>query len=413
MSSKEIDKLRDVTIKNAKPKDKPYPLSDGQSLYIEIMPNGGKYWRLRYRYADKQKRLALGVYPEITIKKARELACDARALLRDGVDPADQRRHQRLQQHLNASNSFESIAAEWIEKQKPHWSDGHTVRVERFLNKYLNPDLGKRPIGEITPTELLSVLRKKESEGRHNTAHRVKQTAGQIFRYAVATGKAERDPSHDLLGALAKPVETHFAAITTPQEVRKLMIAIDGYAGTKVVEIALKLSPLLLCRPGELRHMEWQELDFNEKIWTIPGSKMKMGEPHLVPLSAQALSFLQEMVPHTSRFNYVFPNARGTSRAMSEAAVRTALRTLGYDNEMMTPHGFRAMARTLLDEVLGYRVDWIEHQLAHAVKDTNGRAYNRTTHLEQRREMMQKWADYLDGLKSNDNVVVANFRHRA
>ncbi|MCH2160105.1 MAG: integrase arm-type DNA-binding domain-containing protein [Oleiphilaceae bacterium] len=413
MTAKAINKLRDVTIKNAKPKEKPYPISDGQSLYIEIMPNGGKYWRLRYRFAGKQKRIAFGVYPEVSIKEAREKATAARQQLRDGQDPADLKRQKKLQTHVNAASSFEVIAGEWLEKAKLHWSEGHTVRVERFVNKYLKPDLGKRPISEITPQELLAVLRKKESEGRHDTAHRVKQTAGQIFRYAVATGRAERDPSRDLDGALTKPKEKHLAAVTTPAEAKKLLIAIDAFEGSKVVEVALKLSPLLFVRPGELRHMEWQEIDLEEKLWSIPAEKMKLREPHLVPLSTQAVALIKEMVPHTGRYQYVFPNARGVSRPLSENGVRTALRTLGYTNEQMTPHGFRAMARTLLDEVLGYRIDWIEHQLAHAVKDTNGRAYNRTTHLEQRREMMQKWADYFDSLKNDDNVIVANFRHRA
>ena len=399
MAGIEVDKLRDVTIKNAAPKEKPYKLSDGRSLYIEIMPNGSKYWRLRYRFGDKQKRIALGVYPEITIKKARELASEARSNLRNGDDPADLKRQQKILKHIKTENTFEAVAKEWFEKQKDHWSEGHTIRVKRFVDNYLSKDLGKRPIADITPQELLAVLRKKESEGRHDTAQRVKQTAGQIFRYAVSIGKAERDPSHDLLGALTKPKEKHFAAITNPKEVKKLLIAIDNYEGTKVVEVALKISPLLLCRPGELRHMEWSEIDFKDKLWTIPANKMKMREPHSVPLSTQSIALLEELIPHTSQSKYVFPNARGHSRAMSEAAVRTALRTIGYTNDQMTPHGFRAMARTILDEVLGFRPDIIEHQLAHQVRDPLGRAYNRTSHLAERKKMMQAWADFLDQLK--------------
>ena len=410
MPATQINKLRDITIKNAKSKEKPYPLSDGQSLYIEIMPNGGKYWRLRYRFAGKQKRIAFGVYPEVGIKEAREKASKARQLLRDGLDPSDVKRERKLQSHISAESSFSIVAKEWFDKEKLHWSEGHTIRVDRFVQKYLNPDLGKRPISEISPQELLAVLRKKESEGRHNTAHRVKQTAGQIFRYAVATGRAPRDPSRDLDGALTKPVEKHFAAITDPAGVKKLLIAMDGFDGTKVVEVALKLSPLVFVRPKELRHMAWSEVDLEKRLWSIPAEKMKLKLSHLVPLSSQAVDLLKEIEPHTGRYKYVFPNARGISRPLSENGVRTALRTLGYTNEQMTPHGFRAMARTLLDEVLGYRIDWIEHQLAHAVKDTNGRAYNRTTHIEQRREMMQKWSDYLDSLKNDDSEVVADFR---
>ena len=413
MSAKEINKLRDITIKNAKPKDKPYPLSDGQSLYIEIMPNGGKYWRLRYRFAGKQKRIALGVYPEVSIKAAREAATNARAQLRDGTDPLDAKKQTKLKQHLAAGNSFGAVAKEWLDKNKIHWVDSYTSRVVRYIDDYLNPYIGSRPITEITAPELLSVLRKKESEGFHETAHRVKQVAGKIFRYAIATGRAERDPSRDLDGALTKPKEKHLAAITDPKEVKQLLIAIDNYQGSKTVQVALRLSPLVFVRPGELRHMEWQEVNLEEKLWSIPAEKMKLREPHLVPLSEQAISLLEEIKPLTSRSKYVFPSARGLSRPMSENAARTALRALGYTNEQMTPHGFRAMARTLLDEELNYRIDWIEQQLAHAVKDTNGRAYNRTTHIEQRREMMQAWSNYLYSLKIDDNIIVANFKNRA
>jgi integrase len=239
-------------------------------------------------------------------------------------------------------------------------------------------------------------LRKIEDRGALETAHRAKQTAGQVFRYAVATGRAERDPTGDLKGALGNPKGRHLAAITDPKEVGKLLVAMKGYTGTQVVKAALLLSPLLICRPGELRHMEWTEVKWEENSWELPGEKMKTKQPHVVPLSTQALDLLRELKKLTGNGRYVFPSARGASRPLSENGVRTALRTLGYDNNTMTPHGFRAMARTILDEVLDFRVDWIEHQLAHAVRDTNGRAYNRTTHLEGRRQMMQKWADYLD-----------------
>lgn len=420
MPSRDTDKLKDTTIQNAKPRDKAYRLFDGEGLYIEVTPTGAKYWRLKYRFGGKEKRISLGVYYDdskhlkhVSLKEARRQRYDLKEVLHSGKDPSEDRRQEKLSEKIGVDNSFKAIAEEWLEKQKHTWSEGHTVRVKRFVDKYLVPHLGKRPIKEITPPELLQVLRRKESEGKRDTAQRVKQTAGKIFRYAVATGRADRDPSQDLKGALAQPIETHFAAITEPKKVAQLLNAIDGYEGTLVVEIALKLSPLLFCRPGELRHMEWSEIDWEQERWEIPASKMKMKEPHIVPLCTQAIDMLRQLEPLTSRGKYVFPSARGNSRPMSEAAVRAALRTLGYTNEQMTPHGFRAMARTLLDEILGYRIEWIEHQLAHAVKDANGRAYNRTTHIEHRKEMMQSWADYLDSLKSGDNIIVANFRGRA
>ena len=411
MPARETDKLKDTTIQNAKPKEKPYKLFDGEGLYIEITPTGSKYWRLKYRFGGKEKRISLGVYYEsptknpkhISLREARRLRYDLKASLHRGEDPAEIRRQEKLTKELGLNNSFELVAREWFIKEKASWSEGHTVRVERFLDKYLIPSLGNRPIAEITPPELLQTLRKKESEGKHETAHRVKQTAGQIFRYAVATGRAERDPSQDLRGALTKPQEKHFASITSPKEVGKLLRAIDAYEGSKIVVVAIKISPLLFCRPGELRHMEWEEIDWQLSRWEIPEHKMKMKLPHIVPLSIQALELLKELKPLTQKSRYVFPSARGNSRAMSEAAVRTALRTMGYANEQMTPHGFRAMARTLLDEELGYRIEWIEHQLAHSVKDTNGLAYNRTSYLEQRVEMMQSWSNYLDQLKRTKN----------
>ena len=257
------------------------------------------------------------------------------------------------------------------------------------------------------------MLRKIEGSGKIETAHRVKQLVSQIMRYAIVTGRAESDPAAALTGALKSPNKKHFAAITTPKEAGQLMAAIDNYQGTAVVCAALKLSPLLFCRPGELRTLEWADLNWDEKRIEIPAERMKIKEPHIIPLSTQALTILNELQLLTGRHRYVFPSARGASRPLSENGVRTALRTMGYDNTQMTAHGFRAMARTLLDEVLGFRIDWIEHQLAHAVKDANGRAYNRTKHLPQRAEMMQRWADYLDQLRTaalTSNVVTGNFK---
>jgi len=402
------EKLSDVAVKNAVPKDKPYKIADGGGLYLEVMPNGSRYWRLKYRFGGKEKRLALGVYPTVTLKAARKNARDARDKLSEGIDPGELKRQEKLARSVGAANSFQAVALEWYEKQKPRWSESHIIRLQGVFKNNLFPWLGHRPISEITPPELLAVLRRTESKGLLETAKRSKQIAGQVFRYAVATGRAERDPTPDLKGALATPIVTHHAAITDPKEAGNLLRAIDGFRGTPAVAAALKLSPLLFCRPGELRNMEWAEINWEEERWEIPAEKMKMGLAHIVPLCDQALSILRDLHPITGRGKYVFPSARGASRPLSENGVRVALRTLGYSNEEMTPHGFRAMARTILDEVLGYRVEWIEHQLAHAVKDANGRAYNRTSYLPQRKQMMQAWADYLDNLRgqaSTPNVV--------
>lgn len=409
MAGKGIEKLSDMAVKNAALKGKPYKLADGAGLYLEVMPTGSKYWRFKFRFAGKEKRLALGVYPSVTLKAARKAARDARDGLAAGIDPTETRRQDKLERSVGAANSFRAVALEWYEKEKPHWSDSHIKRTGWLLEKNLFPWLGHRPIAEINPPELLGVLRKTESKGTLETAHRAKQIAGQIFRYAVATGRAERDPTPDLKGALATPKGGHHAAIVDPKLVGDLLRAIDGFRGTPTVTAALKLSPLLFCRPGELRQMEWAEINWDESRWEIPAEKMKMRLPHIVPLCMQALDILRELQPITGRGKYVFPSARGASRPLSENGVRTALRTLGFDNDQMTPHGFRAMARTILDEVLNYRVEWIEHQLAHTVKDANGRAYNRTSHLPQRKEMMQAWADYLNGLKVGGKVIPVDF----
>ena len=401
----DIEKLSDVAIKKAAPKEKPYKLADGRGLYLEVMPGGSKYWRLKFRYGGKEKRLALGVYPEVSLKAARKAAYEARDKLAEGVDPSETKRQEKLARFVSTANSFQAIALEWYEKGKPHWSESHIKRLGWMFEKNLFPWLGHRPIAEINAPELLAVLRRTESKGTIETANRIKQVAGQVFRYAVATGRAERDPTPDLKGALATPKVTHHPAITDPKAVADLLRAIDGFRGTPTVTAALKLSPILFCRPGELRQMEWAEINWDESRWEIPAEKMKMRLPHLVPLCTQALEILRELQPITGRGKYVFPSARGASRPLSENGVRTALRTLGYTNEQMTPHGFRAMARTILDEVLKYRVDLIEHQLAHAVKDANGRAYNRTSHIEDRTTMMQGWADYLDTLKAGGKVI--------
>ena len=400
--------LTSTAVSQAKPKAKQYKLSDSHGLYLQVMPNGAKYWRYKYRFAGKEKLLALGVFPDVSLKEARTARDEARLTLDKGVDPGAVRKVEKLTRHIAAAESFEAIGREWFEKTKAKWSAGHADRTKRLLEKSLYPYIGSRPIKDIEAPEVLAVVRRIEARGSNYTAHRVKQVAGLVFQYAIATGRAERNPTLGLSGALAPRRKKHHAAITDPAEVGKLMVAIDAFQGTPVVNAALQLSALLFQRPGEIRGMEWSEIKWDQSRWEIPAEKMKMGMPHVVPLSRQAMAILEELHLLTGRGRYVFPCARGASRSMSENTVRTALRTMGYDNDTMTAHGFRAMARTILDEVLGCRVDWIEHQLAHQVKDSNGRAYNRTAHVEGRAQMMQQWADYLDQLRKEakaENVV--------
>jgi len=396
---KHMQKLAAITIKQAKSKDKPYSLVDGGGLYILIKPQG-KYWRYNYRFEGKQKTLALGVYPAVSLSDARRTHYIAREQVTSGIDPTQVKRAKKISSHLASGDSFEATALEWFGQRMSDKSDSHKSRTSRILKKDLFPSLGHRPISKITAKELLAVLQKIELRSV-DMAHRAKQTAGLVLRYAIASGRTDRDVSQDLLGALKLKSTTHLAAIIKPEEVGVLMDAIYSYQGTLVVKTALKLSALLFQRPGEIRHMEWTEVNWEEDRWEIPADKMKMKSDHIVPLSTQSQALLSELFKLTGRGLYVFPSARGGSRPLSENGVRTALRTMGYDNQTMTPHGFRAMARTILDEVLNFRSDFIEHQLAHAVRDPNGRAYNRTAHLAGRAHMMQSWADYLDLLRQS------------
>jgi len=402
--------LTATEVKQAKPGDAPRKLADGGGLFLLVQPGGAKYWRFKYRFAGKEKTLALGVYPEVSLKDARQSHQNARDYLAKGIDPSAVRKVEKLTRHIASAESFEAVAREWFVARMGNMSDSHQKRTLHSLEKDLFPVLGNRPIAEISAPELLAALRRVESRGAVESAHRTKQTAGQVFRYAVATGRAERDPSGDLRGALQSAKTRHHPAITDPVALGKLLVAMDGFTGTHTVKTALMLSPLLFQRPGEIRAMEWAEINWDEHRWEIPAHKMKMRQPHIVPLPRQALALLHALRPFTAhRGRYVFPSAKGASRCLSENGVRTALRTMGYDNDTVTPHGFRATARTMLDEVLGYRVDWIEHQLAHAVRDANGRAYNRTSHLKDRAAMMQGWADYLEVLKLQ--AISTNIRY--
>lgn len=399
--------LSDTAIRKIKPSDRTQRLFDGGGLYLEVSPAGGKWWRQKYRFLGKEKRLAHGTYPDVSLADAREKRDSARKLLAAGVDPGEHRKALKAASEERAANSFELVAREWFAKQKATWADSHSAKILLRLENDIFPWLGKKPTAEIKPRELLAALNRIVDRGAVESAHRVLQNCSQVFRYAIATGRAERNPAADLRGALPQVKASHHAAITDPKAIGGLLRAIDGYEGTLVTKSALKLAPLLFVRPGELRQAEWAEIDLDSAEWNLPAEKMKTGEPHLVPLASQAVSVLRELEPLTGRGRYVFPSARSPRRPMSNNAVLAALRRMGFANDEMSGHGFRAMARTILDEILQYRPDFIEHQLAHAVRDPNGRAYNRTAHLVERRKMMQGWADYLDTLKKDDGKVVA------
>lgn len=397
--------LNDTKIRNAKPREKDYKLFDGDGLFLIVTKKGHKWWRFKYRFDGKEKLLALGTYPERSLIDARTDRDAARRQVAAGIDPNQAKKAQRAAREESNANSFEVVAREWFAKFSPGWAESHADKIKARLENDLFPWLGDRPISEIKAPELLAALRRIEARGALDTAHRAKQNAGQIFRYAIATGRAERDIAADLKGALPPPKKNHFASITDPKEIAPLLREIEGFRGSFPVKCALLLAPLLFVRPGELRQAEWSEIDIEAAEWNIPASRMKMKEPHLVPLSKQAIKILKELHPLTSNGRYVFPSIRTNTRPMSENTINAALRRMGYTGDEMTGHGFRAMARTILDEVLGFRTDFIEHQLAHAVKDPNGRAYNRTAHLAERRKMMQQWADYLDGLKTGAKVI--------
>ena len=392
--------LSDVKIRNKKPSKKQMKLFDGSGLFLLITPSGGKLWRFKYRFGGKEKLLALGKYPEISLADARMLRDEARKQIAHGIDPGAVRKAQK-QAKTEKAQTFEVIAREWHTKFTPNWTSGHASTIMSRLKRDLFPWIGNLPITEIKAPELLAVLHRVESRGALESAHRIRTMSGQVFRYAIATGRAERDPSGDLRGALPQPGEKHHAAITDPKEVAHLLRDIDGYQGHFVVKCALRLAPMLFVRPGELRHAEWAEVDLSGAIWNLPAHKMKMKRAHIVPLCHQAVAILRELEKFTGTSKYVFPSGRSFTRPMSENAILAALRRMGYDKTIMTGHGFRAMARTILDEVLHIRPDYIEHQLAHAVREPSGRAYNRTKHLVERTRMMQSWGDYLDGLKMN------------
>lgn len=399
--------LTDAAVRTAKAVDKPLKLRDERGLFLLVNPSGSKLWRLVFWHQGKEGQISLGAYPEISLKRARERRDEERRRLAEGINPSVHRKIVKQTRIEAEANSFEAIAAEFIAKNAGTWSQSHQDKFRRRLETAVFPWLGKRPISEIQPRELLVAVRRVEGRGRIETAHRVLQHCGQVFRYAVAAGVIASDPSRDLRGALTRRNVKHHASITDTRGVGELLQAIRGYQGVPTVVAALQLAPLLFVRPGELRRAEWREIDLEAAEWRIPAAKMKMRQQHIVPLSIQAVQILRELQPVTGSGvdGYVFPSVRSRKRSMSENTVNAALRRLGYERDQMTGHGFRSMASTMLNEQ-GWNRDAIERQLAHGERNTVRAAYNYAEHLPERRKMMQAWADYLDGLAQRELKVV-------
>jgi integrase len=390
-------KLKDIQIKNLKPQEKQKKYFDGGGLFLLVTPKGKKWWRFKYRFNGKEKLLSLGIYPEVGLKEAREKRDEFRRLLHDKIDPGEYRKQTHQTIIEESENSFERVTLEWLAKEKERLSESYHKKVKRRFERDIFPWIGKMQIKDVLPKDLLEVANRIAQRGALETAQRAITTCGQVFRFAVITGRAESDPTRDLRGALPRAKRQHFPAITEPDQVSSLLKDIYGYEGSFVVRAALKLAPLVFVRPGELRQAEWQDINFEKAEWRYLVTKTQT--QHIVPLSQQALEILKDIQPLTGNGRYIFPSVRSSQRPMSDNTINAAFRRLGIEKDRMTAHGFRAMARTMLDEVLKFPIHIIEHQLAHTVKDPLGRAYNRTTHLEERKEMMQAWADYLDKLR--------------
>jgi len=391
--------LTELEVRAAKPKPKPYKLYDEKGLFLLVKPTGARLWRFKYAYSGVERLLALGTYPEVPLKRARAKRDEARRLIADAVDPSAKRKAEKSAR----AETFAAVSEEWLETKKKTLTDGTWARDRDQLVKLVGPYLGNRPVAQIEAPELLAVLKRLEKRGVRDTAHRVRAVCGRVFRYAIATGRAKRDPSADLKGALAPKATKNYAAITDPTKVGQLMRAISEYDGQRATHAALRLAPYVFVRPGELRAAEWTEFDLESAEWHIPGERMKMGETHIVPLSRQAVTILRELQPLTSTNRHVFPAIGRQSRPLSENTLGAALRRIGYSSDEMTAHGFRTLASTLLNEQ-GWHPDLIELQLAHKERNKVRAAYNRAQRLAERRQMMQAWADYLDGLRAGGGV---------
>jgi integrase len=396
--------LTDAAIRRAKPAQQPHNLHDTGGLYLTIAPTGAKWWRLKYRFAGKERRMGLGVYPEVSLAEARQRRDTARALVREGKDPSSERQIERRNAATAAANTFGAVADEWLADMKPRLAESSHEK-NAWLIDLVRRDLGTRPISSITAPDILAALDKIKARGRHESARRAKQCIGQVYAYAIEKHRANRNPASDLRRSVAVTKPKPRAALTKPDDVGKLLRSIDGYQGQPTTLAALRLAPLVFVRPGELRQAEWAEINLDAAEWRIPAHKMKMREEHIVPLSTQAVAIFKELKKLTGHSPYCFHSVRAINRPMSENTVNAALRGLGFDKDTMTGHGFRAMASTRLNE-MGWQPDVIERQLAHAERNKVRAAYNRAQYLQERQKMMQAWADYLDALRNNANKIV-------
>jgi integrase len=401
-----------TAINAAKPKAKPYKLTDGRGLYLLIMPTGGRLWRMNYRFDGKQKTIAFGNYPDLSLSKARDMRAFAREALAEGKDPMEAKRQKEREAKARAADTFRTISDEWLQKLEREGRSSSTLTKLRWLVDFALPRLGNRPITELTALELLEVLRKIEARGRYETANRLRSTFGTIFRYAIATGRAQRDVSADLKGALITPKINHFAAILDPTALGALLRAIEGHDGQPTVRIALRMAPHVFVRPGELRSAEWTEFDLQAKVWTIPSTKTKMRRPHKVPLSNEVITMLEGLRPISGHSRYLFPSVRSASRPITDNTLNAALRRLGYDKTEVTAHGFRATASTFLNEMGKWHPDAIERQLAHVESNDVRRAYARGEHWDERVRMMKSWSKFLTGLQRGGQVLKGNFSAR-
>lgn len=401
--------LTAAAIKNARGREKPYKLTDSDGLFLYVTPKGGRYWRMNYRHLGKQKTLAFGVYPDTSLADARDQRDAARKVLAKGNDPAEKAKLDRLAATVAAANNFKAVADEWLVKVEREGRSAVTMKKLRWLLDFINASIGKRPVTAITAQELLTVLRKMEGKGKYETAKRLRSTCSQIFRYAIATARAERDVAADLRGALIAPHPVHRAAITSAEDAGGLLRAIGAFEGFANTKAALQLLPHVFVRPGELRHAEWTDFDLDKALWTIPAHKTKMRRAHTIPLSAQALAILETIEHDADYSRYLFPSLRSVDRPMSENTINAALRRMGFAQDEMTGHGFRAMAATLLNEMGLWHPDAIERQLAHCDNNAVRRAYTRGEYWDERVRMMQHWSDHLDFLRTGQNVVTGKF----
>jgi integrase len=401
--------LSATAVRNAKPRAKPYKMGDSLGLFLLVEPSGGKLWRLKYRVDGREKKLAIGAYPEVALAEARKRRDEAREDLAAGKDPSREKQQAKYRAKLAAANTFGEIAQEFIDKRRREGLSTSTADKSEYYISRLGPAFARLPISSIAPPDILAVLRRIEAKGNYETARRVLQLAGRVFRYAVATARLTSDPSRDLRGALTAPTPKHYGAIIEAKRAGELLRAIDGYEGQVLTKLALQLSPHVFVRPGELRHAEWEEIDLEGALWTIPATKMKMRKAHLVPLSRQSVEFLRLAHAVTGPSGYVFPSIRTRTRPMSENTVNAGLRRLGFSGDEMTAHGFRAMASTLLNESCKWSPDAIERALAHGDDDRVRAAYHRGAHWKERVEMAQWWSDYLDQLREGATILHPNF----